>query len=132
MYLFVCTGNTCRSPMAETLSRSMGHHALSCGLYAHEGSGASSGAMHAMASRGLDLSSHRAQPVSETLMRQADKVVGISSRHAMALQSLFPQYADKITAMPVDIPDPFSGDDDDYMACAEMIEEALKKLFQTR
>ena len=43
MYLFVCTGNTCRSPMAETLSRSMGHLALSCGLYAHEGSGASSG-----------------------------------------------------------------------------------------
>lgn len=132
MYLFVCTGNTCRSPMAETLSRHLGHSALSCGLYASAGSSASSGAMHAMAARGLDLSSHRAQPVSETLMRQADKVVGISSRHAMALQSLFPQYADKITAMPVDIPDPFGGDDDDYMACAEMIEEALKKLFQTR
>ena len=128
MYLFVCTGNTCRSPMAQALWRARGHEAMSAGLYAMDGSCASSGARNAMKLMGLDLSHHRAQRVTEALMRSADKVVGISQRHALALMQQFPQYADKISAMPRDIADPFGGDDDDYLRCAEDIRHALDQL----
>ena len=128
MYLFVCTGNTCRSPMAQALWRARGHEAMSAGLHATDGSCASSGARNAIQHMGLDISRHRAQNVTEALIRSADKVVGISQRHALALMQQFPRYADKIIAMPRDIADPFGGDDDDYLRCAEEIYHALDQL----
>ena len=128
MYLFVCTGNTCRSPMAEVMWRARGHEAMSAGLYAQDGSCASSGARNAVKHMGLDLTRHRAQSVTEALIQTADKVVGISQRHVLALMQRFPRYADKIIAMPRDIADPFGGDDDDYLRCAEEISHALDQL----
>ena len=128
MYLFVCTGNTCRSPMAAALWRMMGHEAESAGLYAMPGSLASAGAIRAMEAAGLYIADHRARPVSQEAMERAEKIVAMTSRHAGALCEQFPAYRDKVVCMPREISDPFGGDDDDYMTCAREIEAALKLL----
>ena len=87
MVLFVCTGNTCRSPMAETIFRQLVAERLGCrpdeieehgvvaasaGIAAWGGGKASTGAVEAMAEMGGDLSGHASQPVTENLVRQAD------------------------------------------------------------
>lgn len=128
MYLFVCTGNTCRSPMAAALWHKRGHEAESAGIYAMPGSAASTGAIRAMQAFQIDLSSHRARPVSADSMARAAKIVALTNRHALALREQFPQYADKIICMPRDILDPFGGDDEDYLRCAQEIDEALNAL----
>lgn len=128
MYLFVCTGNTCRSPMAAAIFRMMGYEAESAGLYAMPGASASAGAIRAMENAGLDISNHRARPVSREAMERAEKIVTMTSRHAQALCEQFPAYRDKILCMPREISDPFGGDDDDYLACAREIEGALRLL----
>ena len=128
MYLFVCTGNTCRSPMAAALWRKRGHEAESAGIYAMQGSAASTGAIRAMQHFQIDLSAHRAHPVSAQSMERAEKIVALTGRHAQALIAQFPMHADKIICMPRDIQDPFGGDDDDYLRCAQDIDEALDLL----
>jgi len=128
MYLFVCTGNTCRSPMAAALWRLRGHEAESAGIYAMQGSAASGGAIRAMEEWKIDLGAHRAHPDSADSMARAEKIVAMTGRHAQALLDQFPMYADKIVCMPRDIQDPFGGDDEDYIRCAREIDEALDML----
>ena len=128
MYLFVCTGNTCRSPMAQALWEKRGHKAESAGLSALPGSSASGGAIRAMESYGIDLRLHRARPISEGAMQRADKIVAMTSGHARALIEQFPEYKNKIICMPISISDPFGGDEDDYLRCARDIEQALDML----
>ena len=126
--LFVCTGNTCRSPMAAALYGAMGGEGASAGLYAEEGAPASANARFVMASRGLDLQSHRAANVTEDMVRQADLTVGMTPRHALALKERFPAYADKITAMPVPVPDPYGHGEGTYYDCMYAIEDGLREL----
>ena len=128
MYLFVCTGNTCRSPMAQALWQKRGHEAASAGLYARPGESASTGALRAMDAYGLDLRFHRAQTVSEALMHRADKIIAMTPQHAYALCQRFPQHQTKIQCMPMSISDPFGGDDEDYLSCARDIDRALDLL----
>lgn len=128
MYLFVCTGNTCRSPMAAALWRARGHQAESVGLYAMCGAAASTGAIRAMAHYGVDLSAHRAHPISENAMARAEKIVAMTGAHAQALRDQFPRHQHKIICMPIAISDPFGGDEDDYLCCARDIEKALDLL----
>lgn len=125
MYLFVCTGNTCRSPMAQALWQKRGHDAESAGLYALPGASASSGAIRAMEKYGVDLSAHRAKAISESAMQKADKIIAMTEQHALALSEQFPRHKGKILCMPIRIADPFGGDDDDYLACAQDIDRAL-------
>ena len=138
--LFVCTGNTCRSPMAaELLNHRVGSReivptltAASAGLYAHEGAPISQGAEVALREAGITprfFASHSATNVSAEAMREADVVLGITSRHAMELMMRYPEYAAKIEALPIDIDDPFGGDDDTYRACLETLTRALDLRF---
>ena len=135
--LFVCTGNTCRSPMAAALFNHLyadGRIAVSAGLCA-DGSPISANAVHALRSRGImpspqnDYENHISRTVTPELMKSAGRVIGISSRHAVALISAFPEYAEKIEAMPSDIADPFGGSEEDYIRCLDEIEKAEKTLF---
>ena len=138
--LFVCTGNTCRSPMAAALlCHKVGLReivptmtATSAGLYAHEGAPISQGAEGALREAGVPAALfeyHSARRVSADLMREADVVLGITSRHAMELMMRYPEHAAKIEALPMDIDDPFGGDEDTYRACLEALSRALDLRF---
>ena len=102
--LVVCTGNLCRSPMAATLLRArllqdparQDWQVLSAGLWAENGLPASSGAVMAMAERGLDLRDHRSRQVTEALAGEADLILGVTPHHVEALCLAFPQAADRV------------------------------------
>ncbi len=124
--LFVCTGNTCRSPMAAALWRHMGGEAASAGLSAPSGAPASDHAVKVMAWEGIDLTAHRSSPVTEEVLRRADLVYGMTEGHAAQLRMFFPAYADRVRVMPVEVPDPYGGSLEDYRAAALRIREALE------
>lgn len=128
--LFVCTGNTCRSPMAETLAyalaleKGMILSVASAGLAAVEGQGASEGAMAAMAARGLSLSGHRARRFVPDMANDA-LVLAMTKPHAARIKALAP-WADVRTlgewaGMDVEVSDPFGGSLARYAACAEQL-----------
>ena len=87
--LFVCTGNTCRSPMAaaiaeDQVARRGWHHvsALSAGVSAGAGSPAAAPAIEVAAENGVDLSAHRSRPLTAELVEWADAIIAMSEWHA--------------------------------------------------
>ena len=138
--LFVCTGNTCRSPMAAAvwnhLAAERGWHSIatSAGLYAAVGMPISKEAVAALSAAGIsptprnDYPAHTARPVSEELMENADRVIAISGTHAIELAVRYPQYAAKIETMPQGISDPFGGDVARYSACLADIRQGIDRL----
>lgn len=133
--LFVCTGNTCRSPMAETLFNAMCEksspqtfRAFSAGLNALPGQPASPGAKAAMQKRGLSLESHRARRLSPELIRRASLIVCMSEAHAQAVRLLFPEADVPVQALSPAVPDPYGGDETVYDATASVLEVRLSAL----
>jgi protein-tyrosine phosphatase len=125
--LFVCSGNTCRSPMAEALAKKMlaeklgvgedelekkGIVVLSAGSFAMPGSRATPQAVDALREVGADLSRHRSRPLSVELIHQADRIFTMSRSHAGAVVSLVPSAAGKTSTLDPDgdIEDPIGGD----------------------
>lgn len=126
MLLFVCTGNTCRSPMAAALCRSRGIDAQSAGLSAASGSPATPQAIRAAHRHGADLTDHLSRPVTRALLQTADRVFVMTAAHAIALQTRFPEAAPRVTVLKPAIPDPYGGDDAVYEDCILHIAQALK------
>jgi len=129
--LFVCTGNTCRSPMAACMMKQLCQeagltdiHILSAGVDAWDGQPASHGAQHAMESRGLSLAEHRSQTVTQQLLDETDLVFCVSPRHGEALQYRF-AHVSAMTCFSPAIADPFGGSDAVYEACAIAMETQL-------
>ena len=138
--LFVCTGNTCRSPMAAALLNHIAKEkgselslaAASAGLFAADGAPISQNAEAALAEAGVPrafFEAHAARTVTEEMVNEADAVIGITGRHAMELMLRFPLHAAKIEALPIDIADPFGGDIEDYRACLSMLSYAIAMRF---
>lgn len=134
--VFVCTGNTCRSPMAEGLAREIFGREIeveSMGLAAWEGDEASPQAVTVMAEKGIDLTSHRARPISPQVLAEADWIIPMTSAHGAQLKSAFPEFASKIKPLgawskdgsQVDIKDPWGGSVEIYRDCALQIEKYL-------
>lgn len=130
--LFVCTGNTCRSPMAACLMADLCRQhgltdvqCLSAGVDAWDGQPASNGAQHAMEKRGMSLAAHRSQTVTQALLNQTDLVFCVSPRHGDALRYRF-THVPAIRCFQPAIPDPFGGSDAEYEACAAAMEVQLK------
>ena len=136
--LFVCTGNTCRSPMAEALARAglrarlgtedettFGFEVASAGVYAGPGAPASEHAMTALAERGVPLEGHASSPALEALVAAQDRVYCMTSGHRDALLSVLPPAAaDAVELLDPeggDVPDPFGGSLDVYRRTADAI-----------
>lgn len=127
--LFVCTGNTCRSPMAEGYMRSKGIDGVtvsSRGL-ASDGSPVSQNSKTAMAEAGIDIGSHISKQLTQNDVKQADKIICLSPSHkAVLLSAGVP--ADKLFVLGNGISDPFGGDISVYRRCRDEIFAAVDAL----
>lgn len=135
LWCFVCTGNTCRSPMAEAIfnkiakEKGIDARAVSAGLSADGCSPMSDNAKTVLAEAGIEFDENFVSKNADAaLLAKCDKVIGISGRHAMALMMRYPQFASKIFALSRDISDPFGGDVEVYRACMEEIRSAIKEM----
>ena len=127
--LFVCTGNTCRSPMAQAIFNKLAEgkpfHAVSSGIYGDGISPISENAKLALEENGIFFS-HTSTPVSKALLDEADIVICMSESHAGTVSAMFPEYREKIFVMPKDISDPYGGNLAIYRECLKEIEECIK------
>ncbi len=135
--LFVCTGNTCRSPMCSAIvnDQRTPFSALSAGLFASS-EPISQNAADALRLAGIlstdenPYADHRSHTVSHEDMEWADVVVGVSDAHEAELKRRFPAFAGKIRSLPIGISDPYGGSLAVYENCLEEIHQAVTMLLQ--
>lgn len=128
--LFVCTGNTCRSPMAEGLFKKIvsdkkieDTECSSAGLFAMTGDEVSQNSVKACERFGVDISSHRARRITSYILDETDKFVCMTKDHAASLSLYVP--SEKVMVLGDGIPDPYGSDLETYMMCANSIKTAL-------
>lgn len=158
--LFVCTGNTCRSSMAEGLFKHMlkskensfkSINVISAGTCAWEGDNASQHAIKVLKEKDIDIEDHRSTPLTPKLIKEADLILTMTLNHKMAILHMCPKAKDKVFTLkeyalygrekfPIsdlsyqnsdyDIKDPFGQSLDIYRESAKEIEHYLQILVQ--
>ena len=140
MVLIVCTGNLCRSPMAEGLLRARlardearrDWRVGSAGVWTVDGRPASVNGVREMAQRGIDLSGHLSRSVTRELMDEADLVLAMTRGHAEALTAAFPEHGSKVYLLSemvggtYDIEDPYGGTRLEYAQTARQLERLIE------
>jgi protein arginine phosphatase len=136
--VFVCTGNTCRSPLAEALARRAAQQRgveatfASAGTGAALGSPATDGAILVGLERGVDLSRHRSRPLLPSAVAEDTIVLAMSSGHLAGIRAIVPnarvflldEYGSRGASME-QVTDPYGGDLADYRLAADAIESML-------
>ncbi len=151
--VFVCTANSCRSPMAEALCKKLlaerlgcraeelperGYNILSAGTAGLDDCPASANAVEAMRRHGLDISAHLSRPVTPGLLEDADIVFIMARHHGDSIRRIYPEAAARIRPLDPaggDVEDPVGGSVETFMKCADHIlrclESALPEIHPT-
>ncbi|MFK5923241.1 MAG: low molecular weight protein arginine phosphatase [Verrucomicrobiota bacterium] len=143
--LFVCTGNICRSPMAEGLfgelvAEDVGISVSSAGISVYDGQSPSDHSVEVLREQGIDITAQRSQMLTPETVQQADFILGMTRGHRDAIVSYFPASNEKVfvlrefvsgvdmDSLELDVPDPIGMGKDEYERTRNLIQEAMPAL----
>lgn len=148
--LIVCTGNTCRSSMAEGIFKHLLKNSgkdnikvTSAGINAFEGDGANEKAIYTLNKMGIDILNHKARQLTDKIINDSDLILTMTNSHKRMILNAVPEYSNKVYTLKeyafisnnedikgknLDIVDPFGLDYNVYEKVAKEIEENLKKI----